>query len=244
MNGEFYMLEDILDGGAPARVRRSGVFVSGGARGQTPEFGARVLKKEGGLALEAGAPLEPPLKKGETLEVEATGPDGVYRFAAVCAGGGAGGVETFLIDLASPVQKIDRRRHLRYPCGGKFSYSILKDAQAESLMKKNLAKDAGQIISSLKFSRERLSNIGGGGLKFISKRSFEAGSRLLCALDIDGKEEKDALLTLGEVVYSRSAPGERKKSEVGLRYIGIAEEQRLKIVEFAFLLERRDAAER
>lgn len=148
------------------------------------------------------------------------------------------GFRYFIIKRDSPFQEIQRRGHQRYPYHAVFSYSLLQDAQVRDIMDKGW-KEAGRNISSVQgFKQKQLSCISGGGLRFISDKPLEKGSYLFCILDFSGFSSKRAFPVLCRVVYTEKSAGKKGGYDIRLKYIGIAEEQREKIIRFVFWLER------
>lgn len=148
------------------------------------------------------------------------------------------GYQYFTIEVVSPLQKMQRRNHQRYPWHTIFSYSVLQEAQVHDIINKGWDEVKENLLADPRFVEESLVDISGGGLRFTSKNVLNTGDFLLCLLKMENYGGKEPFPVLGEVVYTGNLSNDRDKSDIRLKYIGITEKQREEIIRFVFWLER------
>lgn len=148
----------------------------------------------------------------------------------------------YKIQTASPLRKEDRRRYQRYPCHALISYSVLQKEQALDIIKNNWGEAWPETAGIQWFKHASLEDIGGGGIRITSRQRLEKGTYLACTLDFaeysSKIQDKPDFALICEVVHIKKLYSERNLFDVRLKYIGITEQQREKIIRFVFWLER------
>lgn len=142
----------------------------------------------------------------------------------------------------SPFKREDRRKYQRYPCREIISYCVLPESQVRDIISEYMG-DAWKDIDGVQWvKRASLEDIGGGGLRFTSRQELKKGTYLACTLDFSKYnnqfEDKLDFAIMCEVVHIEKIHSERNLYDVRLKYIGITEQQREKLIRFVFWLER------
>lgn len=127
------------------------------------------------------------------------------------------------IEIVSPLERIQRRKHKRYVCHEKFSYSVLQNGTVHD------------IIEEKELLSDTLVDISGGGIRFKSEKFYEKGIRLLCDISLGAGK---CVNVVCEVVASFKLQNEYGMYDIRMKYIGISEEERKNIIKYVFELER------
>lgn len=162
--------------------------------------------------LKRGVPY--PLQEGQKIKIVFYREEkGIYSFLAEIVNKLQGRLTIYTVKPIGEPEKIQRRYYFRLDV---ILRVILKDL-TEDIVTESFTKD-----------------ISGGGMKLISKKSFEEGKLMECTVYLKDNEK---ITFTGEVIRSVSNPS-TKEYEVGIKYRDIGEGVRNSIISFIFERQR------
>lgn len=140
-----------------------------------------------------------------------------------------------VIELTSNLRKFQRREYYRFACLLEMETRILKEEEIEAIEKNMIYR-----IKSSPLKQAIIVDISGGGLRFVSKEQYEAGSMIFCKyqLVIDGYYKEYNIV--GRVLTNKSIEHKKDEFEHRVEYVGINNSDREEIIKFIFAEERKN----
>ncbi len=148
------------------------------------------------------------------------------------------GKNCVILQIVSPLEKVQRRNYQRFTCHEKISYAILEKGKILEVLSD--IKDSNEDIKKrYPFCEERLADISGGGMRFISKENIEKDTNILCIMNITKDKQKISFHIVARVVDARPLVNDKDRFDIRVKYIGIDEKKREEIIKFSFRMERK-----
>lgn len=135
------------------------------------------------------------------------------------------------MEIISPIQKYQRREYYRYNC----SLPLFTRLITESELEKRIwdVSDDG--------TEGKMLDLGGGGVRFVSKESYQPEDLILCRfrLPIGAKEELTEYQIIGKVLSATATGENRDMHEIRVRFEEVTNTTREGIIQFIFEDERK-----
>lgn len=180
------------------------------------------------------------LNKQECYILEVYATDGVYRCSAYFTSEFIENSEQYImLEIVSPLHRIQRRRHQRYLCHKHFFYYVLQDSQIRDIITREYTNENKDFLNTPQMFQGTIIDMSGGGMRFTTKNKIKSGRNIFCLLNLDDKENKDESPVLCRVVYSDRLANDKDNYDIRVKYVDITEEQRKKIIKYIFWLERK-----
>lgn len=143
-------------------------------------------------------------------------------------------VYLLLCEMTSPLGKFQRREYYRYACTLPLKSRDLLEEEEKSIEEGKFHMQIG-----LPFSKGRLVDISGGGIRFVTGVRYDEGQRIVLGfnLNVHGKETPYDLV--GEVLNCKENELHRGEYEHRLKFTVIDHGQREEIIRFIFEEERK-----
>ena len=148
-----------------------------------------------------------------------------------------GNVYILAMELTSNLRRFQRREYYRFSCTLQLNSRILEDDEVHVLdmdERMELPTSPKQPLES-----SIITDISGGGLRFIGKYCYPPGSLILCVYNLrtaEGLKQYKIVSRVLEVKEKEDHPG---LFEHRAKYIDIGDEEREEIIHFIFEEERR-----
>ena len=140
------------------------------------------------------------------------------------------------IEIVSPLERVQRRMHQRVSCHSKIRYEIISPENLRNVTAGE-QEPAGHE-QDLASARDSLVDISGGGIRFTSKKKITVDDFLSVRFEIMEKKQAVEIKAVGQVVYSDKLRNEENCYDIRVKFIGMAEEVKKRIICFVFQLER------
>lgn len=140
------------------------------------------------------------------------------------------------LDLVSALEFVQRRMHQRVSCHSRIFYQEIEKEELKSMAEHVEIFD--ELREQREFYEESLIDISGGGVRFVSKKKLAVDSYVSVCFEIVNEKRAVEMKVTGQVVYAMPLRNEQDSYDIRVKYIGLAEEQREKIIHFVFQLER------
>ncbi|MCD7825318.1 MAG: PilZ domain-containing protein [Clostridiaceae bacterium] len=145
------------------------------------------------------------------------------------------------IELASPLQQVQRRMHQRVSCRGRICIKVLPDRNAEEYTGEGQPVRYGEEeADGYGLWEETMIDISGGGIRFASKKKLDRGTEILIKFDFFCEAGQHEMEVAGRVVYSEVLRNENDYYDIRMKYIYLTEEKREQIIRYVFQLERKN----
>lgn len=141
------------------------------------------------------------------------------------------------MEIVSPLEKLQRRMHQRVTCHSKVALEILKHEQIQNILQ-NGAGYLKEYQLNKESAEDSMVDISGGGIRFTTKKQIEKGDYLFVCFEIPVGETTKELTVMGQVVYSALLPNDKENLDIRMKYVGLPEVERERIIQFVFQLER------
>lgn len=133
------------------------------------------------------------------------------------------------LEIVSPLERVQRRKHQRVSCHSKLLFrKIPREAIAEEEI----------MESALPAWEDTMVDISGGGIRFTTKREMKQEDFLHVSFDIEENNRTIPLSVRGQIVYAGKLRNEQDYYDIRMKYVGISERDREKIIHYVFQLER------
>lgn len=169
-----------------------------------------------------------PLKATYTLIVYTR--IGVYQCdARVTAQYKKGKVYLLSMELISEIKKYQRREYYRYNCSLPIYTRLLTEREMEKrIWDVSNGGNEGEML-----------DLGGGGVRFISREKYEVNDMILCRFTLDFPTGEQEYHILGKVLSIVTAGKYENKSEIRVQFEDVTNLTREEIIQFIFEDERR-----
>lgn len=142
-------------------------------------------------------------------------------------------------ELLSPLERVQRRMHQRISSHAKFLLCRLEKEIAEKMLQKEPGPaDLAEESQSFVYTEETMIDISAGGIRMTSKEPVQTGDYVHIIIDIKEQENVLGIRTYGQVIYSEVFRNEQGVYDVRLKFIGISEQEKEKIIHYVFGMER------
>jgi hypothetical protein len=138
------------------------------------------------------------------------------------------------LEVVSPLERVQCRMHQRVSCHSKIQYEVVPPED----LKKHLEEENAGFGPDLASSRDSIVDISGGGIRFTTKKPIAVNDFLFVRFEIMEKKQPVEIKSMGQVVYSGVLRNEEKCYDIRMKFIGLSEETRRRIIFFVFQLER------
>ena len=151
----------------------------------------------------------------------------------------SGGTYILLCEPTTNLRKYQRREYYRFACILKMSSRKLQGEELEAASRNEQYYQAG-----LPMNNSVIVDISGGGVRFISKTRYEAGTLIYLTykLNINGKEKEYDIT--GKILESYEVPGKSDQFEHRVKYLNMENEVREEIIRYIFEEERKSRQRR
>ena len=140
------------------------------------------------------------------------------------------------MEVVSPLERVQRRMHQRVSCHSKIRYEVIPPENVRKALEGGEGSDGyGPDLAS---ARDTLVDISGGGIRFTSRKKIAEDDVLSVRFEILEKKQVFEIKAVGQVVYSGKLRNEENCYDIRMKFIGITEEMKKKIICFVFQLER------
>ena len=148
------------------------------------------------------------------------------------------GQTVIILEIVSPLERLQRRMHQRVSCHAMISYRILQDKEIHDMIDREDAVSFPQTGMAADAETESLIDISGGGVRFTSKQKLDIGNILETGFSIQVGEEQAFMRVMGEVVFSDKLRNGQELYDIRMKFIHYTKEQMEQIIRFCFRLER------
>lgn len=147
------------------------------------------------------------------------------------------GINYICLEIVSPLEKLQRRMHQRVTCHSKVTLEVLNREQIQKVLLEGIGNIEEYPLNK-DLSEDSMVDISGGGIRFTSKRNIEKGDYIFVCFEISVGGVTKELNIIGQVVYSALLPNDKEILDVRMKYVGLPESERKRIIQFVFQLER------
>lgn len=141
-----------------------------------------------------------------------------------------------VVEVVSPFEKIQRRMHQRVSCHSKIFFQAVSQEMIRKWKTEPVLFDEYDILSES--LEDSLVDISGGGIRFTTKSNIPVNEFLFVRFELMNEKRAVEMKVLGQVVYSKLLRNEQDCYDIRMKYVGLSEEERKKIIHFVFQLER------
>lgn len=143
-----------------------------------------------------------------------------------------------VLEIVSPLQKVSRRRYLRYSCHTPLSFSVLQEQSGSNEMEES--GDRELLTRGERQTGNTMVDISGGGICFTSQCELEPGTEIRMFFAVPVKGQTRQIEVSGSVLSSLPMKNKADWYEIRIRYTGLSEEKRKELIRIVFQLERVD----
>ena len=137
-----------------------------------------------------------------------------------------GGENRAALEIVSPVERVQRRKHQRVSCHSKI---VFRKIPREGVAGEENALPAWE---------DTMVDISGGGIRFTTKRQMKQEDFLQVSFDIEKNNQTFPMSVRGQIVYAGKLRNEQDFYDIRMKYVGISEKDREQIIHYVFQLER------
>lgn len=141
-----------------------------------------------------------------------------------------------LMDIVSPLERVQRRMHHRVSCHSKILYRKLTPEEAKKQLEGAELLDGSELVMDT--CENSLVDISGGGIRFTSKKQIFVDDYLCVRFEVMNEKHVVEMKVMGQVVCSKKLRNEEDGYDIRMKYIGLTEEAKKQIIYFVFQLER------
>ena len=142
-------------------------------------------------------------------------------------------------ELLSPLERVQRRMHQRVSNRAKLFLHHLEEEKVKEILKQQEMSFAFPEESlEPVYSVETMIDISAGGIRMTAKEPIRMGEYLYMKFDIQDEENPLTINTCSQVIYSEQFRNERGVYDIRLKFIGMPEGTKEKIIHFVFQVER------
>lgn len=140
-----------------------------------------------------------------------------------------GNVPVIILEIRTPLKKVQRREFYRFDCTLPMKYRIAE--KDETIAKEQLWDMQWQDGVAL--------DISGGGLRFAISEALEKGSYVQCKLVLEVHGNYKEFFIYGEVITCKTRPNNVRLHECRIKFYKLSEAESDQIVSFIFTEERK-----
>lgn len=149
------------------------------------------------------------------------------------------GKRILTFELLSPLEKVQRRMHQRVSSHAKVFLHKLDEKKVKEYLSFPVLEpeEMEKMIAPIYFS-EIMVDISAGGIRFTTGEHFQMGDYVFLKFDVMDQEYSLTLVTYGQIIYSEPFRNEQGLSDIRLKFIGMPETVKEKIIHYVFQIER------
>ena len=138
-----------------------------------------------------------------------------------------------VVELLTSLRKYQRREFYRYNC--------ILAGEARELTEEELTdRTFGNIDQSIPLQRNVITDISGGGLRFISREQYKQGSLLFCRYYLEKNKARKSYEVVGKVLSVQPADKRPGCFEYRIQYQNLDNRKREEIIQYIFEAERKN----
>lgn len=147
------------------------------------------------------------------------------------------GKQVISFEILSPLERVQRRMHVRVSCRVSLAYSLISAEELNDMLSK---EDSGEVTEQKKDTvyQETMIDLSAGGIRFTTGEKLHHKDYLYIEFEIPDKRESLKVSGYGEVIYADTFRGEEGLYDIRLKFIGMPEYMKEKIIHYVFYLER------
>ncbi|MCI8356436.1 MAG: flagellar brake protein [Lachnospiraceae bacterium] len=142
--------------------------------------------------------------------------------------------DVVLLELTSNLRKHQRREFYRLDCSFEIQVRGLEKEEVQAM-----GKRARYLMPSLPFRNAVVVDISGGGMRFVSKHTYEQGSLICCKLNLLQNDDYKEYTITARVISSREVGSRQGLFEHRVQYVNMEALDREEIIRYIFEEERR-----
>lgn len=143
-----------------------------------------------------------------------------------------------VLEIVSPLQKVSRRRYLRYSCRIPLSFSVVQEASGSGRMEESGNEEV--LLRKKEQIGNTMVDISGGGICFSSQYELEPETKIHIFFSVPVEGQTRQIEVSGRVLSSLPMKNKSGWYEIRIRYTGLSEEKRRELIQIVFQLERVD----
>ena len=149
------------------------------------------------------------------------------------------GRRVLTFELLSPLEKIQRRMHQRASSHAKLFLHKLEEKKVMDYLSLPVMEreELEKMIEPVYFS-EVMIDISAGGIRFTTEEHFRMGDFVFLKFDVMDKDNPLTITTYGQIIYSAPFRNEQGVYDIRLKFVGIPEILKEKIIHYVFQIER------
>lgn len=138
-----------------------------------------------------------------------------------------------VVELLTSLRKYQRREYYRYNC-------ILAGETRELTEEEMEDRTFSQIDQSAPMQRSVITDISGGGLRFISREQYKSGGLLFCRYYLEKNKARKTYEVVGKVLSVQPADKRPGCFEYRIQYQNLDDRKREEIIQYIFEEERKN----
>ena len=151
----------------------------------------------------------------------------------------SGGTYILLCEPTTNLRKYQRREYYRFACVLKMASRKLQEDELEAAQRNEQYYQSG-----LPMENSVIVDISGGGVRFVSKKRYDAGTLIYLTYQLNiGGKDKEYEIT-GKILDSYEVPGKPGQFEHRVKYLNMENEVREEIIRYIFEEERKNRQRR
>ncbi|MBR1744094.1 MAG: PilZ domain-containing protein [Lachnospiraceae bacterium] len=142
-------------------------------------------------------------------------------------------------ELLSPLEKVQRRMHQRVSSHAKLSVHRLSEEKVKEYLGGNelLREDIEKIPEPVS-STEAMIDISAGGIRFTTNEQIRTGEYVYLQFDVTERDFPLTISAYGQIIYSEPFRNEAGIYDIRLKFVGMPEMVKEKIIHYVFQIER------
>lgn len=141
-----------------------------------------------------------------------------------------------LLELTSELRRFQRREYYRFSCALELRSRVLEKEERKGLE----ARKENFFVENLPLDKSVIVDISGGGLRFISGKSYEAGDLIYCNYALAGEEKEKTYHLFGKVLSVSELENRKGVYEHRVKYVNMNMGVREEIIRYIFEQERKN----
>ncbi len=140
-----------------------------------------------------------------------------------------------ITEVVTNLHKFQRREYYRFNCIVEMMAKELAKAEAEAF-----GKQLGYLVSEADMKRGVIVDISGGGLRFVSRHSFEEGTILYLRFKLSINDQEKEFRVAAKIVVSREIEKRQDEYENRVKFLYLDNITREEIIKYIFDEDRKN----
>ncbi len=147
------------------------------------------------------------------------------------------GRQVISFEILSPLERVQRRMHVRVSCRVSLAYRSVSAEELNLMLNK---EDSGEAAEQKRDTvyQETMIDLSAGGIRFTTGEKLHYKDYLYTEFEIPEEKEPLKVSGYGQVIYADTFRGEEGLYDIRLKFIGMPEDMKEKIIHYVFYLER------